>query len=599
MKINALRIIAMLLISNAIIFFVTSTIADENQPQLPASLEQADLSIFKSTNVEIAYPGQSIIYTLNITNNGPNTASNVIVYDFLSSKVTFDISNPPQNGFNGSTYWWDIGSLNVNQSQQITINVNINDDATGTIINNANVTSDTYDPSNKYNNDSVQVSIVTIADLSITKTANTNFVYVGDYIIYTINVTNNGPDDAENVIIYDTLPNEVTFNHAEPAPGGNSDSVYWWYYSSLGVGESIIITVNVTVNLVPAGTINNIANVTSDTYDPTPSNSEDNEQTNISQPSSGGGAGNGGGTANLHPNADPNGPYFGFIGEEIEFDGTGSHDNDEGGLSIVQYDWKFFDEDNWHLNMGVAPKYIYYEVGFYNVTLRVIDDEGSSSIGTTTVTIYQANLPPTLTINNITGIFKGHQNISYPYTISAYDPDGDNITYTVNWGDGSGNISDSFANGITYNVNHMWIAPGHYVITVYATDEQDSQSDEVSLGVLIDIHYVKDIGYLIDFNSDGIYDKFYSNNTRKETNTEKLDDGRYLINDDDDDQWEWIYNPETDTLENYYYGEQTDLTLWYILIILILLCLITIFLLLYNKKKKKETPMETSTQQQP
>lgn len=598
MKISVLGLIAMLLISITTVFFITSAIADEDQPQLPTSLEQADLSIFKSTNVEIAFPGQSIIYTLNITNNGPHTASNVIVYDTISDKLTFNNANPPQNGFNGSTYWWNIGSLNVSKSKQITIYVNINDNATGIIINNANVVSDTYDPSNKYNNDSVQVSIVSVADLKLTKTANSNFVYSGDYIIYTIHVTNNGPNAAKNVIIYDNLPNEVTFNFADPAPSGYIGSVYWWYYSSLDFGESIIITINVTVNKNASGKITNTANVTSDTYDPNPGDdsNEDDWQTDISQPSSGGGGGIGGGTANLHPTADPNGPYLGFKGEEVEFDGTGSFDNDEGGLSIVQYDWKFFDEDTWHLNIGATPKYIYYEVGIYNVSLRVIDNEGSSVIGTTTATIYQANLPPTSIV--ITGAVKGHQNISYTYSMYATDPDGDNIVYTVDWDDGGSGTSDSFASEATYTVNHMWTAPGHYIISVYATDEQNAQSDKAYLSVLIDILYVKDIGYLIDYDSDGTYEKFFSNKTRKETDTEKLDDGRYLINDDDDDQWEWIYDPETDTLEPYYYGEETDLTLWYLLLILILLFLIAILLWVYKKKKKKETPAETGAQPQ-
>jgi len=685
----------------------------------------ADLSISKSANVETAYPGQYLIYTLNVSNNGPNVASNVIVYDTLSNKVTFNNSDPIPDGNIISTYWWDIGSLNVGQSKQIIINVNINEEVTGTIINNANVTSNTYDPSTEDNNDVALVSIGSVADLSITKTANTNFVYVGDYIIYTINVTNNGPDTAENVVVYDDLPNEVsfvssnpnfsgisdstywwnigslnvdetkqitinvivnfvpagiinniayvtsdthdptpddtedseqitmgnsadlsliktadpdvvspggylkytivvtnngpdaaenvsvldtlsdkvTFISSDPTPDGNSGSSYWWNYSSLGASQSKIIIINVTVNKNASGTIINIANVTSDTHDPNPGDesNEDDEQTEIEKPPSSGGGGGGaggGGATDLSPTADPNGPYYAFVGEEIEFNGTGSYDNDEGGGSIVRYDWKFFDEDDWHFDIGATPKYTYYELEIYNVTLRVLDDEGSSSVSTTTATIYQANLPPTNL--NIIGEVKGHQNISYSYNMSAFDPDGGNITYTVNWGDEGGDIiSNPIPNGIIYTVNHIWTAPGQYTITVYAEDEQDAQSDEKNLNVLIDILYVKDIGYLIDYDSDGTYDKFYSNKTKKETITEKLDDGRYLINDDDDDKWEWIYDPDTDTLEIYYYGEETDLTLWYLLLILILICLITILLLLYKKKKKKEIPSETTTSTTP
>ncbi len=565
----------------------------------------ANLSITKTASTtDFVYVGDIITYTIILTNNGPNAAENVTVYDELPSEVSFVSSDPDFSGNSDSIYWWAIGSLDAYASIQITINVIVNDVPAGTINNIAYVTSDTYDPTPDDTEDSIQINMGSSADLSLTKTADPDVVQPGGSLKYTIVVTNNGPDAAENVSVLDTLSDKVTFISSDPEPNNNSGLSYWWNFSSLGVDESNIIIINVTVNKNASGTIINIANVTSDTYDPDPGDesNEDDEETEIqkppSPPSGGGGGGGGGAVAtDLLPTADPNGPYYGIIGEEIEFNGTGSYDNDESGESIVQYDWKFFDEDNWHLDLGATPKYIYYEPGIYNVSLSVLDNEGSSSLKTTTVTIYQANIPPI--INSITGTTNGHQNISYSYDIDATDPDGDNITYIVDWGDGSGDISNTMEDGIIYTVNHIWNAPGDYTVTVYAEDEQGAQSNYESINVLIDIHYVKDIGYLIDYDSDGTYDKFYSNTTNNETATEKLDDGRYLINDDDDEAWDWIYDPDTDTLEVYYYGEETDLTLWYLLLILILLCLIILLLLIYKKRKKKETPSETSTGTQP
>ena len=573
---------------------VSSNNADDEQVSIGSS---ADLNLVKTANTTgPVYVGDSITYTINVTNNGPDTALNVNVTDDLPDEVSFVSSNPLFSGNSGSIYWWNIGSISVGESILITINVTVNFVPAGTINNIANVTSHTYDPTPDDTEDNEEITMGDSADLSLIKTANPKVVKPGGNLKYTIVVTNNGPDVAVNVNVTDVLPDKVTFVNASPNPSGNIGSTYWWNFASLGVSQTKIIIINVTVNKNASGTIINIANVTSDTYDPDPGDesNEDDEETEIQKPPSGGGGGGGSGGAvatDLLPTADANGPYFAFKGEEIEFDGTGSHDNDEAGESIVRYDWKFFDEDNWHIDLGVSPKYIYSEAGFYNVSLRVVDDEGSSATNKTTATIYQPNLPPI--INYVTGATKGHQNISYSYNISASDPDGDNITYTVNWGDGSGDISDSMADGIIYIVNHIWTAPGDYAVTVYATDEQDSQSDEKVLHVLIDIHYVKDIGYLIDEDSDGTYDQFYSNKTNKKTVTEKQDDGRYLINDGNDDLWDWIYDPDTDTLEVYHYEEE-DLTLWYLLLILLLLCLIILLLLLYRRRKKKETPSETT-----
>lgn len=53
---------------------------------------------------------------------------------------------------------------------------------------------------------------VPVADLSVVKTADTaGPVTVGDTIVYTITVTNNGPDDATNVQVTDTLPAAVSY----------------------------------------------------------------------------------------------------------------------------------------------------------------------------------------------------------------------------------------------------------------------------------------------------------------------------------------------------------------------------------------------------
>ena len=575
---------------------VSENNADSEQISIDSS---ADLSLIKTANTtDPVYVGDSITYTIIVTNNGPDTASNVVVYDELPSEVSFISSNPTFSGHSDTTYWWNVGSIADGESKQITINVIVNSVPSEIIENTAYATSDTYDPTPDDNEDDEQTTMEDSADLSLIKTANPKVVTPGGSLKYTIVVTNNGPDVAVNVNVTDVLPDKVTFVNANPEPSGNNGSTYWWNFTSLGVGKTKIIIINVTVNKNASGTIINFANVTSDTHDPDPGDesNEDDEETEIQKPPSGGGGGGGSGGAvvtDLLPTADANGPYFAYKGEEITYDGTGSHDNDEAGESIVRYDWKFFDEDNWHIDLGVSPNYIYSEVGIYNVSLRVIDDEGSSAINTTITTIYQPNLPPT--ILNIIGEVNGHQNISYPYNISAFDPDGDNITYTVNWGDGNSDVSSLISDGLSYIVYHIWNAPGDYAVTAYATDEQDSQSDEKVIHVLIDIHYVKDIGYLIDEDSDGIFDQFYSNETNKVTVTEKQNDGKYLINDDDDDLWDWVYDPDTDTLEVYNY-EEADLTLWYILLILVLICLIVLLLLLYKRRKKKEIPTDTTGQ---
>jgi hypothetical protein len=93
------------------------------------------------------------------------------------------------------------------------------------------------------------------------------------------------------------------------------------------------------------------------------------------------------------PTADAGGPYSGGIEEQICFDATASHDNDENNTSIVQYDWKFYAADSWHIDLGPNPCHTYSAAQTYTVTVRVTDDEGATD--TDTATVHIAETPST------------------------------------------------------------------------------------------------------------------------------------------------------------------------------------------------------------
>jgi hypothetical protein len=72
----------------------------------------------------------------------------------------------------------------------------------------------------------------------------------------------------------------------------------------------------------------------------------------------------------------------------------------------------------------------------------------------------------------------GFININYTYTSSTTDPDGEEVYYMWDWGDG--NISDwigPYDSGETLEASHTWTAPGEYEIKVKAIDPCDAESD--------------------------------------------------------------------------------------------------------------------------
>lgn len=84
---------------------------------------------------------------------------------------------------------------------------------------------------------------------------------------------------------------------------------------------------------------------------------------------------------NVAPVADANGPYSGFVGDTIGFDGGGSADSDG---TIVSYDWDFGDGS---IGTGVAPTHSYASAGAYTVALTVTDDMGANDTATSSATI--------------------------------------------------------------------------------------------------------------------------------------------------------------------------------------------------------------------
>lgn len=106
------------------------------------------------------------------------------------------------------------------------------------------------------------------ADLSITKSASPNPVFVNDNITYTITVTNNGPDSADNVTVSDTLPASTSFVSADATQGlcTEAGGTVSCAIGTMTNGQSVTITLVARAN--SAGSVNNTASVATTTVDP-------------------------------------------------------------------------------------------------------------------------------------------------------------------------------------------------------------------------------------------------------------------------------------------------------------------------------------------
>jgi uncharacterized repeat protein (TIGR01451 family) len=121
--------------------------------------------------------------------------------------------------------------------------------------------------------------VYAVADLCIDKESNLDRVVGGAKLIYTLQITNTGPSDAPNVVVYDTLPVSVTLRSSVPVPTDGSSSPLTWYTDTLTAGDVWTIVLTTTVDSSARGLLINTATVNGGVPDPDPSNYRDEEQT--------------------------------------------------------------------------------------------------------------------------------------------------------------------------------------------------------------------------------------------------------------------------------------------------------------------------------
>ncbi|MBQ2635480.1 MAG: DUF11 domain-containing protein [Methanobrevibacter sp.] len=236
-------------------------------------IPKVDNGILKSTSEEEFNYGDKVMWTLTIVNNGPNTATNVVVNDVLPEGLDFISSD---NGdYNYRTGKLTIDSLAV--GQVMTINILTEIKKTGTIVNKATVTCDEYDIDLGNNQDDSTIYVNPASDLEITKSVNNSTPNYNDEITWSIVVKNNGPDDATEVNVYDVLPESLIWR--EDNSNGNYDhETGLWDIGELAKGASI--TLNIVCQVNGTGVTDNYANVTCHEYDYNPANNYDNKSIN-------------------------------------------------------------------------------------------------------------------------------------------------------------------------------------------------------------------------------------------------------------------------------------------------------------------------------
>ncbi len=182
----------------------------------------ANLGVTKSGPAS-ALPGQTVSYTIVVSNAGPSTASDVLLSDPTPPGLAF-VSN---SGDCMTAFPCALGTIAPSGSRTIVATYTVLPDATQ-IVNSATVASSTPDPDPSDNTGGATTEVgpvpPTDADLEVSKVGTPASAASGTQVTYTLTVMNHGPAAASNVVLTDSLPAGVQLVSATAAAGACTGS---------------------------------------------------------------------------------------------------------------------------------------------------------------------------------------------------------------------------------------------------------------------------------------------------------------------------------------------------------------------------------------
>ncbi|TWU41376.1 Large cysteine-rich periplasmic protein OmcB precursor [Novipirellula aureliae] len=240
-----------------------------------------DVVVEKEVSNAAPEPGATVVYTVTVNNEGPSTASGVILTDTIPAGLTFvsgTLNN--QNGTSdGSVVTFPAITLDSGSSATATLTFTVGATAAGQITNTASVPDLSAAGENTIDNnsDTADITVTPVVDLTVSKTVSSSNAKAGDTLTYTVTVSNAGPSTAAAVTAVDTLPAGVTF---VSGTGPNDETlsaangVVTVNGGSLASGDDYTFTILATVNAgVTATQVNSVAVSTTTNESDTDNNS--------------------------------------------------------------------------------------------------------------------------------------------------------------------------------------------------------------------------------------------------------------------------------------------------------------------------------------
>ncbi|MEM9142951.1 MAG: hypothetical protein AAGA86_08190, partial [Bacteroidota bacterium] len=224
---------------------------------IPVDQEQrfADLEVSITSDIVDPEFGETVRFSVQVANDGPFDAREVVLQTLVPPGFSITlVENDGEQNTEGIL--WSNFNLVVGEFRtfvfEATVNVPSGTDDEFTMVsqvldvweNDPDSTPGNYSNTRPLEDDEAILEVITpaIADLEITKTADVSSAVFGDTVVFTVTISNLGPNTANTIVIQDNLPNGFQLISVETSLGSYANDLGEWTIPSLGVNEDATLT---------------------------------------------------------------------------------------------------------------------------------------------------------------------------------------------------------------------------------------------------------------------------------------------------------------------------------------------------------------------
>ncbi|NNF18375.1 MAG: DUF11 domain-containing protein, partial [Flavobacteriaceae bacterium] len=234
--------------------------SEDDEAQFTIPTPTAELALTKTIDKNEAATGELVVFTIIVRNQGPYSATGISISENIPAGYELLRATATTGDYSRETSLWNIPELPNGESATLSVEAMVN--PTGPYSNSVSIIGlDQADTAPSDNSATSGINTVRpMADLELEKQVNEIAPNVDDIVIFTLNITNYGPDSATNVLLIDQLPPGFEL---VSAPGADiSDNLIQWHIPEIPVGtNSLSYEVRILPSTGLAGEYRNIAEI--------------------------------------------------------------------------------------------------------------------------------------------------------------------------------------------------------------------------------------------------------------------------------------------------------------------------------------------------